>query len=139
MPTAAATSTAPQAPAPMAPPLPQQFLCATFEGKRYVSTNGDPPPRLVPLAAMNLSERRYQRGDITRRGNGEVAPAPRADMYVEVRDRCAPMSQRQLCTWWYQRLGETTHARKLAFDAERPGYEQEERTLRTQLQTYCGY
>jgi hypothetical protein len=118
-------------------PRPTQFECTTFDGKAYVSSNGNPPPRQVPLVALNFPQP-YEPGDITRGGSRQALTTPRADAYTTVQDRCRPLRAREQCALWKRDYDETAKQRRLAFNDTRAALEQQEATLRGNLATWCG-
>jgi hypothetical protein len=87
------------APAPTAPaadlsartPPPPLFECRTWEGRRYLGDEAQPPPRCVPVAITGLD------------GTNDTSAGSACQM---VDDQCQAVSDAQLCQGWTQRLND---------------------------------
>jgi len=122
-------------------PLPPLWACMNAEdGSRYISRNGAPPPRLVPLGVLGyppktLSEA-YAPGATNRMSAPEMSKVPvdtsaRGSIgagYVQIQDECVTLNPAQTCDVLHQQLDQTNdkldHARfkderaKLGAEAE---------------------
>ncbi|HSE11822.1 MAG TPA: DUF4124 domain-containing protein [Rudaea sp.] len=105
----------PPAPAPAAVerpsrPLPALWVCANAEdGSRYISRNGSPPPRLVPLGVLGYPPKTlaeaYPPGASNRMSAPEMSKVPvdtsaRGSIgagYTQVQDQCVRLSPEQTC------------------------------------------
>lgn len=101
-------------------PLPPLWLCMNAEdGSRYISRNGAPPPRLVPLGVLGyppktLSEA-YAPGATNRMSAPEMSKtpvdtSPRGSVgagYVQVQDECVTLNPEQSCDVLHQQLDQT--------------------------------
>ena len=116
----AAPAPAPPAPAParLKPPLkplPPLWLCVNGEdGSRYISRNGAPPPRLVPLGVLGyppktLSEA-YAPGATNRMSAPEMSKTPIDSSargmigagYTQIQDECVTLTGEQTCDVLHQ-------------------------------------
>ena len=98
----------PAQPKPPLKPLPPLWLCMNAEdGSRYISRNGAPPPRLVPLGVLGyppktLSEA-YAPGATNRMSAPEMSKtpvdtSPRGSVgagYTQVQDECMTLNPEQ--------------------------------------------
>ncbi len=96
-------------------PLPPLWLCMNAEdGSRYISRNGAPPPRLVPLGVLGyppktLSEA-YAPGATNRMSAPEMSKtpidtSPRGSIaagYTQVQDECVTLNPEQSCDVLHQ-------------------------------------
>lgn len=88
----AQTTAPPPADAANRLPPPVLFECRTYDNGRYISEDGEPAPRCVPLRTVGLDGN-------PNRGAGEACEMKR--------DQCARVPDGALCGAWKQRLGET--------------------------------
>ena len=73
---------------PPSKPLPPLWLCMNAEdGSRYISRNGAPPPRLVPLGALGYPRQDSFRGLRARRANRHVRAGDEQDADRHIRAR----------------------------------------------------
>jgi len=113
----------PPVPARLKPPLkplPPLWLCVNGEdGSRYISRNGAPPPRLVPLGVLGyppktLSEA-YAPGATNRMSAPEMSKVPvdtsaRGSIgagYVQIQDECMTLNPEQSCDVLHHQLDQT--------------------------------
>jgi Domain of unknown function (DUF4124) len=121
----------PQAPATIKRPprpLPAMWVCANAEdGSRYISRNGSPPPRLVPLGMLGYPPKTlaeaYPPGASNRLSAPEMSKVPvdasaRGSVgagYTQVQDECVPLSPDQTCEALHQEYNQLSdklnHAR----------------------------
>lgn len=91
-------------------PLPALWVCANAEdGSRYISRNGSPPPRLVPLGMLGYPPKTlaeaYPPGASNRMSAPEMSKVPidtsaRGSIgagYTQVQDECVRLSPEQTC------------------------------------------
>jgi hypothetical protein len=113
----------PPAPAPLKrplKPLPPLWLCMNAEdGSRYISRNGAPPPRLVPLGVLGYPPKTlaeaYPPGATNRMSAPEMSKIPvdtsaRGSIgagYVQVQDECVTLNPEQSCDVLHQQLDQT--------------------------------
>lgn len=127
-------------------PLPALWLCVNAaDGKPYVSRNGNPPLRYVPLGMLGipgkaLSEA-YGSGGIGVSAPGvrkiPVDASPQAALgaeYTPLQDTCAPASREQTCAYLRKQFGEIDDAlRKARFNDERARLQPQADELQAQL------
>lgn len=102
----------PPTPEPKRPsrPLPPLWLCANAEdGSRYISRNGTPPPRLVPLGVLGYPPKTlaeaYPPGGSNRMSAPEMSKTPIDSSprglagagYTQVQDECVRLTPEQTC------------------------------------------
>lgn len=123
MPAAAPTPAVPApvpAPAPVAAPAPKPtanripdedrlpppalFECRTFDNDRYLSDDGQPPPRCAPVAVTGLD------------GTQNTAAGSACQM---VTDQCQRIADGALCASWKQRLREAESQLRFGTVAQR--------------------
>jgi hypothetical protein len=113
----------PTAPARLKPPLkplPPLWLCVNGEdGSRYISRNGAPPPRLVPLGVLGYPPKTlteaYAPGATNRMSAPEMSKVPvdtsaRGSIgagYVQIQDECVTLNPEQSCDVLHQQLDQT--------------------------------
>ena len=150
--TAAVPPAAPAAPAPPpAPPqprapLPALFVCQNAEdGSTYISENGNPPVRYVPLGTLGFPGKSIGQAYGPGGGSGISAPgvnpipishAPRdaiATQLTTLQDVCAPASPERICAYLRKQYEDVEHKLKRAFKDERAVLEPRERALDAQL------
>jgi hypothetical protein len=141
-------SAPPQSAQPLQPraPLPALFVCQNAEdGSIYVSENGAPLVRYVPLGTLGFPGKSLGQAYGPGAGSGISAPgvnkipistAPRdaiATQLTAVQDACAPASPAQTCSYLHKQYDEVEHKLKRAFKDERAVLEPRERELNAQL------
>ena len=146
-PAAAAPAPAPSQPAPRPrAPLPALFVCQNAEdGTTYISENGTPLVRYVPLGTLGYPGKSLGQAYGPGGGSGISAPgvnkipistAPRdalATQLTAVQDICAPASGEAICRYLRKQYDEVEHKLKRAFNDERAVLEPRERQLDKQL------
>jgi len=102
-------------------PLPPLWVCMNAEdGSRYISRNGAPPPRLVPLGVLGyppktLSEA-YAPGATNRMSAPEMSKTPvdtsaRGSIgagYTQVQDECVSLNPEQTCEVLHQQYDQVS-------------------------------
>jgi len=101
-------------------PLPPLWLCMNAEdGSRYISRNGAPPPRLVPLGVLGYPPKTLSEANAPGATNRMSAPemsktpddtSPRGSVgagYVQVQDECVTLNPEQSCDVLHQQLDQT--------------------------------
>lgn len=140
MPTAASAPPPPAAPPPA--PLPQLYACyRATDGKRYVSSDGNPPSYLAPIGVLGAISmplaRTYGPGGAGISAPG-VGPTPHvasriAGYYTSVQDRCEPLPRAEICQRVQQQYDAVEHKLRNAFQDAKPALEAEASHLRSQL------
>jgi len=145
---APAASTTVATPPPAAPraPLPALFVCQNAEdGSIYISENGAPPVRYVPLGTLGYPGKSLGQAYGPGGGSGISAPgvnkipistSPRAAIATQLtalQDVCAPASPEQTCSHLRKQYDDVEHKLKRAFKDERAVLEPRERELEAQL------
>jgi Domain of unknown function (DUF4124) len=110
----------PARPKPPLKPLPPLWLCVNGEdGSRYISRNGAPPPRLVPLGVLGYPPKTlteaYAPGATNRMSAPEMSKVPvdtsaRGSIgagYVQIQDECVTLNPEQSCDVLHQQLDQT--------------------------------
>jgi hypothetical protein len=108
------------APAPLKrplKPLPPLWVCMNAEdGSRYISRNGAPPPRLVPLGVLGYPPKTlaeaYPPGASNRMSAPEMSKTPvdtsaRGSIgagYTQIQDECVSLNPEQTCDVLHQQL-----------------------------------
>jgi hypothetical protein len=149
-PPAAAAQPAAKTPAePAMPPvpLPALWICENAEdGSRYISENGTPPVRYVPLGTLGYPGKSLAQAYGPGGGSGISAPgvnkipistSPRdapATQYTALQDACAPASREQTCAYLRKQYDDVEHKLKRAFKDERAVLEPRASELESQLQ-----
>jgi hypothetical protein len=125
-----ATAAGPPAPTPPPPPTPKRppralpplWLCANAEdGSRYISRNGSPPPRLVPLGVLGYPPKTlaeaYPPGASNRMSAPEMSKTPidtsaRGSIgagYTQVQDECVSLTREQTCDALHQEYDQLSY------------------------------
>jgi len=136
----------PPEPATPRAPLPALWVCANAEdGKPYVSENGTPAVRYVPLGTLGYPGKSLAHAYGPGGGSGISAPgvnpipitrspgAIAATQYTPLQDVCAPASREQACGYLRKQYDEVEHKLRGAFKDERAVLEPRERILDAQL------
>jgi hypothetical protein len=111
----------PAQPKPPLKPLPPLWLCMNAEdGSRYISRNGAPPPRLVPLGVLGYPPKTlaeaYPPGATNRVSAPEVSKtpvdtSPRGSVgagYTQVQDECVSLDPEQTCEVLHQQYDQVS-------------------------------
>lgn len=85
-------------------PPPALFECRTYDNGRYLSDDGQPPPRCAPVAVTGLD------------GTNNTAAGSACQM---VSDQCQRITDDALCTSWKQRLREAESQLRFGTTAQR--------------------
>ncbi|MDE2087651.1 MAG: DUF4124 domain-containing protein [Xanthomonadaceae bacterium] len=143
----AADSTAPPAPVAEAPPpppppaapVPLLYQCVrATDGKRYISTNGNPPGYYAPLGMVGLPiPLTEQYTAANHMGNAQPDAAMVSGYYTFVQDRCRAMSTEETCAALRKDWAENERKLSRAFKSDQPPLLAREAELRAQLQG-CG-
>lgn len=133
------------APPPAAPPpapLPQLYACyRATDGKRYVSSDGNPPSYLAPigvLGAISMPLARTYGPEGAGISAPGVGPKPHvasriAGYYTSVQDHCVPLPRAEICRRVQQQYDAVEHKLRNAFQDAKPALEAEASHLRSQL------
>jgi hypothetical protein len=85
-------------------PPPPLFQCETWDKDRYLSDDGDPEPRCVPLQMVGID------------GSAALAGGEACEMK---QDACTALTDAALCQAWRRRVDEAQFRLKFAPDAQR--------------------
>ncbi|OOG43324.1 DUF4124 domain-containing protein [Rhodanobacter sp. C05] len=142
--TTAAVDDTPAAPPPSVPnvPLPQLYGCVhAVDGSAYVSSNGNPPPFLAPMGVLGTIQaplaQAYAPGgagvsapEVSR---GKVTAGLIASNYVQVQDRCRPLSAPEICHELRDEYEKNAEKLRRAFQSDQPPLQRRDDELRAQL------
>lgn len=143
-PPASAFAPTPPKPARAVAPLPVMYTCTrATDGKRYLSSDGNPAPYLAPYGmlgsdALPLSEvygpTHGAAGISAPEANrGRVTAGLVASNYVSVQDRCRALSAEETCQALQQAYDANERKLRNAFKSQRPPLEKREAELHAQL------
>ena len=125
--------------------LPELFNCVRAEdGSAYVSSDGSPPPRMVPLGILGGPSKSlasaYGPGGIgvsaPGMGKTPISTSPQdvvASDYVAVQDRCQRASKEQVCIFLQQQYNEVQRKLQRAFKDEQATLKPQEQQLSREL------
>ena len=137
-PPASAAPPAPSAPLPRMPaaPPPTMYGCVrATDGKPYLSSNGNPPPYLAPLAMLDILPSSLSQ--TYGAANLASKPRPTAGMvggnFTQVQDQCRELTRQETCNALRDAYDENAHKLQHAFKSDQPPLEQRDAELRAQL------
>jgi hypothetical protein len=127
-----------QPPLPLVPatPPPPLYRCVrATDGKRYLSSNGQPPPYLAPLGLLGVepSSLADTYSGANHMGKGTVTANLVARHYTWVQDRCRELPPHQACQALQQAWDENEASLRRAFHDDEPPLQQRRAELRQQL------
>jgi hypothetical protein len=120
---------------PPAPP-PTMYGCVrATDGKPYLSSNGNPPSYLVPLAMLDMLPSSLSQ--TYGAANLASKPRPTAGMvggnFTQVQDQCRELTRQETCDALRDAYDENAHKLQHAFKSDQPPLEQRDAELRAQL------
>lgn len=137
-PPASAAPPAPSTPLPRMPPAPPPTMYGCVratDGKPYLSSNGNPPPYLVPLAMLDMLPSSLSQ--TYGAANLASKPRPTAGMvggnFTQVQDQCRELTRQETCNALRDAYDENAHKLQHAFKSDQPPLEQRDAELRAQL------
>ncbi len=131
-------------PAKQVQPLPALYRCINAtNGRRYISSIGNPQPYLAPLGILGVPQlplaQAYGPGGIGVSAPGVGQPphvaSPIAGFYSWVQDRCTPLPRSDVCEHLRKSLDALESRISQTFQFDRPPLEREAKTLRARLQS----